>query len=59
MRAIASPTVVVRRRPTCISFATLGEEYSTATVCGPAGPFGAEPLVVAEPAARWAVKRLG
>jgi hypothetical protein len=22
-------------------------------------PFGAEPLVIAEPAARWAVKRLG
>src|ERR1700749_4816945 len=33
-RARASPTIVVRRCPTCISFAMLGEEYSTMTVWG-------------------------
>ncbi len=33
-RAIASPTIVVRRWPTCISLAMFGEEYSTMTVCG-------------------------
>ena len=33
-RAIASPTIVVRRWPTCISFAMFGEEYSTMTVSG-------------------------
>ena len=33
-RAMASPTTVVRRCPTCISLAMLGEEYSTTTVCG-------------------------
>ena len=31
---MASPTMVVRRCPTCISLAMLGEEYSTTTVCG-------------------------
>ena len=36
VRAMASPTIVVRRWPTCISFAMLGEEYSTTTVCGSA-----------------------
>ena len=35
-RAMASPTMVVRRCPTCISLAMLGEEYSTTTVCGAA-----------------------
>ena len=40
-RAMASPTMVVRRCPTCISLATFGEEYSTTTVCGVA--VGASP----------------
>ena len=34
IRAMASPTTVVRRCPTCISLAMFGEEYSTTTVCG-------------------------
>ncbi len=38
---MASPTIVVRRCPTCISLAMLGEEYSTTTVCGRAA--GASP----------------
>ena len=33
-RAIASPTIVERRWPTCISLAMFGEEYSTMTVLG-------------------------
>ncbi len=33
-RAMASPTMVVRKCPTCISLATFGEEYSTTTVRG-------------------------
>ena len=41
IRAMASPTIVVRRCPTCISLAMLGEEYSTTTVCGAAA--GARP----------------
>src|SRR5947207_72025 len=40
-RAMASPTIVVRKCPTCISLATFGEEYSTTTVCGVAA--GASP----------------
>src|ERR1700729_2388344 len=38
---MASPTMVVRKCPTCISLATFGEEYSTTTVCGVA--VGASP----------------
>ena len=33
-RAIASPTIVERRCPTCISLAMFGEEYSTMTDLG-------------------------
>jgi hypothetical protein len=33
-RAIASPTIVERRCPTCISLAMFGEEYSTMTALG-------------------------
>ena len=44
-RAIASPTIVVRRWPTCISLAMLGEEYSTITVCGCGRQRDAEPRV--------------
>ena len=33
-RAMASPTIVERRWPTCISLAMFGEEYSTMTVLG-------------------------
>ena len=44
-RAIESPTIVVRKCPTCISLATLGEEYSTTTICGRGRYWNAQPVV--------------
>ena len=43
---MASPTMVVRRCPTCISLAMLGEEYSTTTVGGRAGRRHTQPGVI-------------